>query len=131
MVDFCGSLYNYCIDKRIELEEELKKPDVVIEIRPGVFLDAPILNDSGSPTENLDVECFCQNCRVSGRARRKADDSRGAELEQIVRYCALLRPYWRRSQFIQINLAHSEDLQSLNYLHYQFFEPEGVQVVAL
>lgn len=71
----------------------MKKGDALIEIYSCVFLDAPVLSESGSTAENLNSECFYENSLAGGIDGRKPDKSRRAELEAIVKDFELLRPH--------------------------------------
>lgn len=93
VIGCCIRLHNFCIDSRIEIEQDLMELDGVVEVLPGRAIIAPLINNNGSPVNELHTECRCPNCSGGGRARTKADTRRREELEEAIRGKGLIRPY--------------------------------------
>ncbi|KAJ8599875.1 hypothetical protein CTAYLR_005373 [Chrysophaeum taylorii] len=75
VVGCCMRLHNFCIDKRLELEEEelRKEGEERLEVQPGRRWKAPHVDRDDVPVENLDTACRRDYCREGSRA---ADESR-------------------------------------------------------
>lgn len=80
----CIRLHNFCIDARLEVSEDLKRKNVIIEMVPLLKMLSPRMNENGSPVDLLTSEYRCATCRQSGSHKRKAYDSRRSELEKYV-----------------------------------------------
>lgn len=96
VVGCCIRLHNYCINERVELDEQVRTENGVIEVIPGLSVMAPFLNDNGVPVENLHSDCNCETCIKGLKDKTKADNSRRIELENILKDVGLVRPYRRR-----------------------------------
>ena len=92
IIGCCIRLHNYCINARLELEDELKKEDGFIEVVPGLELLAPRVNEQRASVDHMHTECHCVNCRQTSRIKMKADPSRRTELENDVRDKGIVRP---------------------------------------
>lgn len=52
LVDCCIRLHNYCFDLRIEIEQDLVKPEGLMKIMPEQEFVAPYINDKDVPVNN-------------------------------------------------------------------------------
>mmetsp|Transcript_4501 Transcript_4501/g.6791 ORF Transcript_4501/g.6791 Transcript_4501/m.6791 type:complete len:328 (-) Transcript_4501:272-1255(-) len=92
----CIRLHNFCVDRRLLIEEELMADEDEIEIQPGRRVRAPRVNRDGQIVENVQTNCTCITCIGSGRDRAVPDKSRRKELEAVVRNSGYCRPLPRR-----------------------------------
>ena len=95
VIGCCMRLHNFCINSRIDIEEDLMKMDGLIEVMPGRRIIAPFIDNVGSPVNQLHGECRCANCSRGPRAKTKGDTRRREQLEEAVRESGLVRPYRR------------------------------------
>lgn len=93
LVGFCIRLHNFCVDARLQLGDEIRTGNGVIEVVPSVQLMAPIENSNGIPVLQLIGECRCQTFGQKSRPIVKADYSRRLDLEDTVKEKSLVRPY--------------------------------------
>lgn len=100
VIGCCIRLHNYCLNARLEFDDELKKSNGFIKVVPGLELLAPRVNEDGEPVDHLTTECRCINCRQTGRIRMKGDPSQRAELQKDVREKGIVRPTQRDLLFI-------------------------------
>lgn len=55
----CIRLHNFCVDRRLELEDHLGTESGDLEIQPGVRMAAAALDSNRAPVANLDRRCTC------------------------------------------------------------------------
>lgn len=96
VVGCCIRLHNYCVDSRIDLDEELYKMNGIIELVSGTSIPAPIVNKDGAPVDHLHRECQYPNYRTSGRAKTRTNTASRDKLEIAIKDKGLKRPYRRK-----------------------------------
>lgn len=74
VIGCCIRLHNYCINARLELGDDTKNKNEIIEVVPELELFATRVNEHGAP-DNLTTEFRCMNCGQSSRVKGKADPS--------------------------------------------------------
>lgn len=66
----CIRLQNYCIDSRIETQQESMKLEGLVEVIPGQEMIAPLIIENGIPFVNLQHECRCPRCANKTQATK-------------------------------------------------------------
>lgn len=95
VVGCCIRLHNFCINKRLELNAELRgERNPRLEVQPGRRRKAPYLDRDGVPVQNLRSDlCRCSYCLGGSRTdTSRSDPRRRAHLERIYREAGLRRP---------------------------------------
>lgn len=95
VIGCCIRLHNYCLEERIDIEEETLMVNGIIELVPGRSITASIVKQDDITVDSMSKDRRCHYCGSSTRASSKTDERRQAQLEQAIKEKGLKRPYRR------------------------------------
>lgn len=90
-VGCCSRLHNFCIDMRLELDDDVRRSEGELQIQPGARTFDSLLNRHGGRFDNLETKCRYRLCQTGARDCDPKDDSRHNGLEQRTTEAGLTR----------------------------------------